>query len=51
VALSDLVQGSSNKSDTVITRYNKNVTRLMTQGCNNIVNIVSDLLELHLARL
>ena len=52
MALSDLVQGSSNKSDTVIiTRYNKNVTRLMTQGCNNIVNIVSDLLELHLARL
>jgi hypothetical protein len=45
MALSDLLQGCSNKSDTVM--INKNVTRLMTQGCNNIVIImtVSDLLE------
>jgi hypothetical protein len=35
MALSDLLQGCSNKSDTVM--INKNVTRLTTQGCNNIV--------------
>jgi hypothetical protein len=35
MALSDLSQGCSNKSDTVM--INKNVTRLTTQGCNNIV--------------
>jgi hypothetical protein len=33
MALSDLLQGCSNKSDTV----NKNVTWLTTQGCNGIV--------------
>jgi hypothetical protein len=33
MALSDLSQGCSNKSDTVM--INKNVTRLTTQGCNN----------------
>jgi hypothetical protein len=31
--LSDLSQGCSNKSDTVM--INKNATRLTTQGCNN----------------
>ena len=36
MALSDLLQGCSNKSD-IQSRYNKNVTRLTTQGCNNIV--------------
>jgi hypothetical protein len=35
MALSDLLQGCSNKSDTVM--INKNVTRLTTQGCNNTV--------------
>ena len=35
MALSDLLQGCSNKSDTDM--INKNVTRLTTQGCNNIV--------------
>ena len=35
MALSDLSQGCFNKSDMVM--YNKNVTRLTTQGCNNIV--------------
>ena len=35
VTLSDLLQGCSNKSDTVM--YNKNVTRLTTQGCSNII--------------
>ena len=43
MALSDLLQGCSNKSD-IQSRYNKNVTRLTTQGCNNIMT-VSDLLE------
>jgi hypothetical protein len=33
MALSELSQGCSNKSDTVM--INKNVTRLTTQGCNN----------------
>jgi hypothetical protein len=39
MALSNLLQGCSNKSDTVMNHswYNKNATRLMTQGCNNIV--------------
>ena len=44
--LSDLSQGCSNKSDTVM--INKNVTRLTTQGCNNTaisIMTVSDLLE------
>jgi hypothetical protein len=36
MALSDLLQGCSNKSDTVMI-INKNVTRLTTQGCTNIV--------------
>jgi hypothetical protein len=36
MTLSDLLQGCSNKSDTVMI-INKNVTRLTTQGCNNIV--------------
>jgi hypothetical protein len=40
MALSDLSQGCSNKSGTVM--INKNVKRLTTQGCNNTV---SDLLE------
>ena len=35
MALSDLLQGCSNKSDTVM--INRNVTRLTTQGCKNIV--------------
>jgi hypothetical protein len=35
MALADLLQGRSNKSDTVM--INKNVTRLTTQGCKNIV--------------
>jgi hypothetical protein len=35
MALSDLSQCCSNKSDTVM--INKNVTRLTTQGCNNTV--------------
>jgi hypothetical protein len=33
--ISDLSQGCSNKSDTVM--INKNVTRLTIQGCNNTV--------------
>jgi hypothetical protein len=44
--LSDLSQGCSNKSDTIM--INKNVTRLTTQGCNNTacyIMTVSDLLE------
>jgi hypothetical protein len=36
MALSDLLQGCSNKSD-IQSWYNKNVTKLTTQGCNNIV--------------
>jgi hypothetical protein len=45
MALSDLLQGCSNKSDTVV--INRNVTRLTTQGqgCNNTAMTVSDLLE------
>jgi hypothetical protein len=48
MALSDLSQGCSNKSDTVM--INKNVTRLTTQGCKNTaiclyIMTVSDLLE------
>ena len=35
MALSDLLEGCSNMSDTVMI-YNKNVTRWMTQGDNNI---------------
>jgi hypothetical protein len=35
MALSDLLQGCSDKS--VQSWYNKNVTRLTTQGCSNIV--------------
>jgi hypothetical protein len=35
MALSNLLQGCSNKSDTGM--INKNVTRLPTQGCNNTV--------------
>jgi hypothetical protein len=41
MTLSDLLQGCSNKSDTVM--MNKNVTRLTTQGCNNTA--ILDLLE------
>jgi hypothetical protein len=36
MALSDLLQGCSDKS-VIQSWYNKNVTRLTTQGCNNIV--------------
>jgi hypothetical protein len=45
MALSDLLQGCSKKSDTVM--ISKNVTRLMTQGCNNIaVYIYNDCIGL-----
>jgi hypothetical protein len=38
MALSDLLQGCSNKSDTVMIQvWYSHVTRLTTQGCNNIV--------------
>jgi hypothetical protein len=43
MTLSDLPQGCSNKSDTVM--INNNVTRLTTQGCNCYIMTVSDLLE------
>jgi hypothetical protein len=45
MALSDLLQGCSNKSDTVM--INKNVTRLTTQVVTILLHImtVSDLLE------
>ena len=37
MASSELLQGCSNKCDTVMIAYNNNVTRLTTQGRNNIV--------------
>ena len=45
MALSDLLQDFSNKSHTVM--YNKNVTRLTTQGCSKYcyIMIVTALLE------
>jgi hypothetical protein len=48
MALSDLLQGCSDKLNLTQSWYNKNVTRLTTKGCNSIIcyiMTVSDLLE------